>query len=865
MPQMQFDFDGLIQLVADHLYSEKKVFIRELVQNAHDAVKRRAKVDKGGYGGRIDIETRPSERRIIFRDNGIGMNRDDLEDYLSNIGKSFTRMQQEEVEGLIGEFGIGFLAGFVVASRVEVRTRKFGEAQGWLWENEGSRDYSLTPCDVPAPGTTVTVFIRGEADKGVIHEDQVREVIRHYADMLLVPIHLNGGGNPVNTMHMPWEKTGINPEELQMDCFLYLEKTMRDSVLEAIPIQLSGKVNAQGVLYITRTRTVGIDSPRTVHLFLKRMFLRENATEILPRWASFVNGVINTSDLKPTAARDNFVRNDAASDYVRNDAASDLRDALGDLVIRHLDDLHARNSERFSQILRYHDLGIKAACHYYRDTFFKKFAHLLEWRTNSKERDDLSGDYKAAWRTLPQILDRQEGEPQRLPCFTTRNSANQYFQMANAVDSIVVDASYPFESELIEAYSKLDGINVRLVRVDREDDPNVFCHLKGDEDAPVRHLADFMAQVIRPGGRGRIRVDARRFKPAELAAVIRSDPRSRGLGKAEQILNDPNASQDLREMAEEMASLARYESMKLTINADNSLVLRLARQKLENTDVIEIMTGIYNNAILVNQELMTPQNAQIFHDQFQKLMERSLDFLDARSGLEKERDQLMQERARAQARCGPQPRHRIFFMMTPFADDYKLLVQTLREVVEDRWGCQLFVASDRQYELRILDNVRLHMDQAHALIAEVSEANPNVMFELGAALSDRRGRPFVLLHNGAGDPKRGLPADLGGLIYLDYYDTGESSLQDYLAEKMGTNMELKGLLDDAKWEQYLSHRELKRLSRFSHLPDAVFQRLSELYPTHEIWKSLQPDDLKPHLGREDDLAKTIIGRIVGKS
>src|SRR5689334_15285920 len=130
MPEMQLDFDGLIQIIANHLYSEKRVFIRELIQNAHDGIKRRAQADAGF--GRIDIETRPQDLEITFRDNGIGMNKSDLEEYLSTVGNSLTRLQSKETEGLIGQFGIGFLSAFVVARHVKVRTRKLGEDVGWL-------------------------------------------------------------------------------------------------------------------------------------------------------------------------------------------------------------------------------------------------------------------------------------------------------------------------------------------------------------------------------------------------------------------------------------------------------------------------------------------------------------------------------------------------------------------------------------------------------------------------------------------------------------------------------------------------------------------------------------------------------------
>ena len=305
-----------------------------------------------------------------------------------------------------------------------------------------------------------------------------------------------------------------------------------------------------------------------------------------------------------------------------------------------METLHREQPERFSQILRYQHLSIKAACHYY-DRFFAKFAHLLEWRTNGGERDEESGDLKPAWRTLPEILKRLPpggGGPQRLPCFTTRNSANQYFQMANAARSIVVDASYPFEAHLIEAYTKLDGVHVRLVHVDHEDDPNVFRRLNEDEaeERAIRSLAEGMARMIDPTGADRISVEARHFQPPELPAVVRSDARSRGQARAAQILDDPNVPSELREMAEEMLRISRGEASKVIINASNALIQRLSRQNLQDPDVMDVMRGVYNNAVLVNQELMTPSNARLFHDHFQKLMARNLELLEARVNLQAE-------------------------------------------------------------------------------------------------------------------------------------------------------------------------------------------------------------------------------------
>jgi molecular chaperone HtpG len=352
MKEMKFSMPGIIQLLSGHLYSEKNVFIRELIQNSHDAIVRRQIKEGDSFAGKITIDANPDKLQFVVKDTGIGMNENDIEEFLSTIGESATRIakQEEHTEGLIGLFGIGFLSAFVVASRVEVRTRRLGENKGWIWQNAGNKDYSLDSCEVSEIGTTVTVFLKGEEEKGVIHKDEVEKVIRRYADFLKIPIYLNSSPAPINTMRMPWEQAG-NKREILFDTRIYLEKTMRDSVLETIPFKLD-EFGVSGVLYITSFKTFQQQLPRTVRLFVNRMFICEKESVLLPEWAQFINGVICATDkvLTLTAARDNFIR---------DENLELLQEVLGDLVVSHLDELSKSNPQRFSEILRYHDLSIK--------------------------------------------------------------------------------------------------------------------------------------------------------------------------------------------------------------------------------------------------------------------------------------------------------------------------------------------------------------------------------------------------------------------------------------------------------------------------------------------------------------------------
>jgi molecular chaperone HtpG len=264
--KMELDFDGLLQILAKNLYNKKDVFIRELIQNAHDACWRRHHRDPQFDIGQAAIDILPDltsdPGRIIFRDNGEGMREEDLIGFLSAIGRSGTHAGKEEAPETIGQFGIGFLSGFVVGSRIEVRTRHFSAPSdgALLWQNDGGQDYSITPTQMDRVGTEVTITLKDASERGHVNEQAVRKAILDYADLLKVPIYVNdphhvGGG--VNTRIMPWERQ-LSEAERHLEYMLFLDKRVPDHILEIIPVDLP---KTKGLLYLTKTRMIGLDTP----------------------------------------------------------------------------------------------------------------------------------------------------------------------------------------------------------------------------------------------------------------------------------------------------------------------------------------------------------------------------------------------------------------------------------------------------------------------------------------------------------------------------------------------------------------------------------------------------------------------------
>lgn len=186
-------FKGLVRVLAKSLYPEPDVFVRELLQNAHDSIQFR-RLDEPELRGEIRVDVDEAARTLSFSDNGAGMDQREIEDFLSVIGSTGTGSRAQELASravavaTIGQFGIGLLSAFVVAERIDVYTRKPGAARAWRWTNHGGEDYDLAalPVDGQPPGTRVAVTLAPN-QTAFLDGRRIRQIVRRYADLLPFP------------------------------------------------------------------------------------------------------------------------------------------------------------------------------------------------------------------------------------------------------------------------------------------------------------------------------------------------------------------------------------------------------------------------------------------------------------------------------------------------------------------------------------------------------------------------------------------------------------------------------------------------------------------------------------------------------
>lgn len=355
----QVDVAGVIRIMGKSLYSRGDAPLRELLQNAHDAVMRRRQREIG-YRGRIDIRLDPVAKTLSISDDGIGLSPDEAEKYLGTLGIGITGLLKghhphaadHDVaghgDGLIGQFGIGLFSAFLPAERLTVESRRLDHHEGVRWSAGEGTEIEIVPCGRTASGTTVTLHLKPEHAHLSEEPAAVEASVREFADFLPIPIHLNDSATRLNIIEPAWFDPTPDPEAIELALQHYFDETP----LAVIPVNVESPVVIKGALYVTPQRTPGFTDEATLAVTVRRMVVTRQARDLLPAWASFVRGVLELSDCAPTAGRE---------DLVRDRAFEHVRDKLTEILYEHLETLAKTDPPTLDAILAWHRYALAGA------------------------------------------------------------------------------------------------------------------------------------------------------------------------------------------------------------------------------------------------------------------------------------------------------------------------------------------------------------------------------------------------------------------------------------------------------------------------------------------------------------------------
>ncbi len=313
----QTEVGQLLEIVAGSLYSNREVFLRELVSNASDAC------DKLRYAALTDASLAPSQdfainlefdkkaKTLSISDNGIGMNHDDLLETLGTIAKSGTgafiealKAEEKATPGLIGQFGVGFYSAFMVAANVDVLTRKAGEAEAWLWSSDGKGSFTIEAAQRDTSGTTVTLHLKKDA-KEFADEARIRHIIKTYSEHISFPVKL--GEETLNAAEALWTRPAKDITEEQYTEFYRHCSHAFDDSWHVMHNKVEGALNHTSLLFVPTTQPFDLfDAERKSHvkLYVNRVFISETTKDLLPAYLRFLRGVVDSQDLSLNVSRE---------------------------------------------------------------------------------------------------------------------------------------------------------------------------------------------------------------------------------------------------------------------------------------------------------------------------------------------------------------------------------------------------------------------------------------------------------------------------------------------------------------------------------------------------------------------------------
>ena len=324
----QAETSKLLDLMIHSLYREKDIFLRELISNASDAC------DKLRYAAltkpelladdpelKVTIELDKAKRTLTLTDNGIGMNKADLIENLGTIARSGTEAFVKSLaEGkpadmsLIGQFGVGFYSVFMVAKKVEVLTRRTGEAEGWRWESAGKGSFTIVPEAAAKRGASIVLHLRKDADE-FLEAERIRHIVRTYSDHIALPIKLLGESRSTETLNSAsalWTRPKAEITEEKAREFYHHVAHMPGDPWMTIHLRAEGRLEYAALLFVPDRRPFDLFEPdrrSRVKLYVKRVFITDDCEGLLPRYLRFLRGVVDSSDLPLNISRETLQHN----------------------------------------------------------------------------------------------------------------------------------------------------------------------------------------------------------------------------------------------------------------------------------------------------------------------------------------------------------------------------------------------------------------------------------------------------------------------------------------------------------------------------------------------------------------------------
>jgi molecular chaperone HtpG len=385
---LQIHSQNILPIIKQWLYSDKDIFVRELISNAHDAIQKlktlqgRGDVATSDEPARIDVTIDKEARTLVFSDNGIGMTADEVEKYIGEVAFSGAEefvQKYEEHEQIIGHFGLGFFSSFMVAGKVEIDTLSHKQgAKPAHWSCDGSADYELEEGSRDTRGTTITLYLTEDSEE-YLEPARIRTILEAHCAYLPVAIHLDDSLLPARDplwMKQPTECT----DEEYLDFYRQLYP-MEPEPLFWIHLNVDFPFHLRGILYFPKLQRQFEENKNTIKLFCNRVFVSDNCKDLVPDYLTMLRGAIDSPDIPLNVSR-STLQMDRTVRQLSGHVAKKVCDRL---VI-----LHTTDRDQFLKCWEDIELIVKLGA-LQDEKFYERVKDALVWKQTNGEYTTLEG------------------------------------------------------------------------------------------------------------------------------------------------------------------------------------------------------------------------------------------------------------------------------------------------------------------------------------------------------------------------------------------------------------------------------------------------------------------------------------------
>lgn len=582
----QVNLGGMVDLLSHHLYSSPRVYLRELLQNAADAIAARRAIEPAAPGlVRIEVD---GDGLLHCHDTGLGLTQDQVHEFLATIGQSSKRDDLGFARhDFIGQFGIGLLSCFMVADEITVLTRSAETGESVTWRGFADGHYTLTPGpERDEPGTTVTLRPRPGSNHW-LEAQTVGNLAREYGQYL--PGEIYCGGERVNAAALPWKADYAGPEERRAALMEHGTEILGEEPLDVIDIA-APEAGLTGVAFVRAATASPSDAARH-RVYLKRMLIGDDVEGLLPEWGFFVRCVVDTTELRPTASREKFFD---------DDLLAATRRVLGDQIRQWLMTTAAVDPRRLAALLRVHRDGVMALALHDEDAL-RLVDQYIEFETNMGRM------------TLEEFRLRHD-----VVRYTSSNDEYRQLAKVTAAQGIgILNGGYVHAIEIVLRLPRIDP-DATVERLDMDDLITSFEAVGEEVEASARGFMDSARSALEPHG---CEPALREFEPASLSALyVEGESYREMLDRTAVVAESEGAWAAALSMFDTQSAPALPQ---LVLNHRNPLVKRMVTIEDPALAVLAV-EALYSHSLMAGGHPLSAEATAALNRSFLGLLERSI-------------------------------------------------------------------------------------------------------------------------------------------------------------------------------------------------------------------------------------------------